>query len=152
MKFLSETVKWAQRNNKQSNHPTKEKLLLGGNEYDSLEGAAKAFGKSRNTVDYRLSRGWPPEQAVGFATLPSFASKNAGIPIQVKGNKFKTLKEAAKHYQRAHTHVIESCRSLVAKWLSKIKSSIHYFTSSFGFAGRKEKGFASSKLPTAFPE
>ncbi len=85
----------------------KRKIIIQGNEYDSLEGAAKAFGKSRNTVDCRLSTGWSPEQAVGLVPPPSFASKTPGIPVQVEGNEFKTLKEAAKHYQRAYTHVIE---------------------------------------------
>lgn len=88
----------------------KRKIIIQGNEYDSLECAAKAFGKSRNTVDYRLSKGWSPEQAVGLIPPPSFASKTFGIPIQIEGNKFKTLKEAAKHYQRAYTHVIESLK------------------------------------------
>jgi hypothetical protein len=58
--------------NRQSN---KRKIIIQNKEYDSLESAAKAFGKSRNTVDYRLSKGWSPEQAVGLVPPPSFASK-----------------------------------------------------------------------------
>jgi hypothetical protein len=75
--------------------------------YDSLESAAKAFKTSRNTIDYRLSKGWSPEQAVGLVPPPDFASKTSGIPVEVEGRQFKSLKEAAKHYSRAYTHVIE---------------------------------------------
>jgi hypothetical protein len=52
----------------------------------------------------------PLEQAVDLEPPPSFASKTSGIPIQIEGNKFKTIKAAAKHYQRAYTHVIESLK------------------------------------------
>ncbi len=85
----------------------KRKIIIKDKEYDSLESAAKAFGKSRNTVDYRLSKGWTAEQAVGLEPPPSFASKTPGIPVQVKSRKFKNIKEAAKYYNRAYTHVIE---------------------------------------------
>ncbi len=85
----------------------KRKIIIQGKEYDSLESAAKAFGKSRNTVDYRLAKGWTSEQAVGLEPPPGFASKTAGIPVQVEGREFKTLKDAAKYYNRAYTHVIE---------------------------------------------
>jgi hypothetical protein len=85
----------------------KKKIIIQDKEYDSLESAAKAFGKSRNTVDYRLSKSWTPEQAVGLVPPPSFASKTYGILIQVEGCEFKTIKEAAKYYKRAYTHVIE---------------------------------------------
>ena len=85
----------------------KREITIQGKEYDSLESAAKAFGKSRNTVDYRLSKGWTPEEAVGLIPPPSFASKTPGIPVQVEGGMFKTLKDTAKHYERAYTYVIE---------------------------------------------
>ena len=85
----------------------KRKTVIQGKEYESLESAAKAFGKSRNTVDYRLSKGWTPEQAVGLVHPPNFASKTSGIPVQVEGCEFKSLREAAKYYNRAYTHVIE---------------------------------------------
>lgn len=85
----------------------KRTIVIQNKKYDSLESAAKAFGKSRNTVDYRLSKGWTPEQAVGLMPPPSFASKTAGIPVQVHGTEFKNLKTAAKHYKSAYTHVIE---------------------------------------------
>lgn len=85
----------------------KRLIIIQDKKYDSLESAAKAFGKSRNTVDYRLLKGWSPEQAVGLVPPPVFASKNAGIPVQVEGHEFKNLKQAARHYHRAYTHVIE---------------------------------------------
>lgn len=83
------------------------KLTVNGKVFASIESAAKAFGKSRNTVDYRLSKKWTPEQAVGVEPPPSFASNTPGISVQIKGQKFHTLKAAAKHYNRAYTHVIE---------------------------------------------
>lgn len=85
----------------------KRKITIDGKEYDSLESAARAFKKSRNTIDYRLSKGWTPEQAVGLESPPHFASKTPGISVQVKGRDFNSLKEAAKYYKRAYTHVIE---------------------------------------------
>ncbi|WP_112220124.1 zinc-ribbon domain-containing protein [Legionella quinlivanii] len=90
-----------------SKQTMKKKVFIQDKEFDSLESAAKAFGKSRNTVDYRLSKGWTPEQAVGLDPPPDFASKTAGISVQVEGREFKTLKDAAKYYNRAYTHVIE---------------------------------------------
>lgn len=85
----------------------KRKITIQNKEYNSLESAANAFGKSRNTVDYRLSKGWTPEQAVGLAPPPNFASKTPGIPVLVEGNEFKNIKAAANYYNRAYTHVIE---------------------------------------------
>jgi hypothetical protein len=85
----------------------KRAITIQDKTYDSLESAAKAFGKSRNTIDYRLSKGWTPEQAVGLVPPPHFASKTTGIPLLVEGYEFKTIKAAAKHYNRAYTHVIE---------------------------------------------
>src|SRR5690349_1626838 len=85
----------------------KRKIIIQHMEYESLESAAKAFGKSRNTIDYRLSKGWTPEQAVGLVPPPSFASKTPGIPVLVNGCEFKSIKKAAKHYSRAYTHVLE---------------------------------------------
>jgi hypothetical protein len=97
------------RNNikKMTMQSNKRKIIIQGVEYDSLESAANAFGKSRNTVDYRLSQGWTPEQAVGLVPPPNFASKTTGIPVQVNGREFKNIKEAANYYNRAYTHVIE---------------------------------------------
>ena len=84
-----------QNQNLMTTQSNKRKIIIQDKEYDSLESAAKAFGKSRNTVDYRLSKGWTPEQSVDLVPPPSFASKTAGIPVQVEGCEFKTLKEAA---------------------------------------------------------
>ncbi len=85
----------------------KRTIIIKDQTYDSLESAAKAFGRHRNTVDYRLSKGWTPEQAMGLVPPPNFACKTPGIPVQVKNQKFKTIKAAAKHFNRAYTHVIE---------------------------------------------
>lgn len=81
------------------------KIIVNGREFDSLQSAARAFGLSRNTVDYRLKKGWTPEQAVGLEPRPSHAGRTAGIPVRVQGQEFKTIKEAAKHFGRAYTHV-----------------------------------------------
>jgi len=62
---------------------------------------------SRNTLDYRLSKGWTPEEAVGLDPRPSHAANTPGIPVKVCGREFKTIKEAAKFYDRAYTNVIE---------------------------------------------
>lgn len=83
------------------------KILIKDKEFGSLESAAKEYGVSRNTLDYRLSKGWSPEQAVGLEPPPEFASRTPGIPVVVEGHKFATLKEAAKYYNRAYTHLIE---------------------------------------------
>ena len=86
---------------------SKRKITIQGKKFVSIQSAATAFGKSRNTVDYRLSKGWTPEQAVGVKPPPSFASKTTGIPVRVEGREFKNIKEAAKYYKRAYTHVVE---------------------------------------------
>lgn len=85
----------------------KRTIVIQEKTYPSLESAAKAFGKSRNILNYRLSKGWTPEQAVGLMPPPNFAGQTAGIAVQVEGYKFKNLKAATKHYNRAYTHVIE---------------------------------------------
>ena len=86
---------------------TLRSIIIAGVKYESLESAAKAFNKSRNTIDYRLSKGWSPEQAVGIAPPPDFAARTTGISVEVQGQKFATLKEAAKYFNRTYTHVIE---------------------------------------------
>lgn len=83
-----------------------DNIAIQGKEYSSLESAARAYGKSRNTVAYRISKGWTPEQAVGVLPPPSFAAKTPGIPVKVAGLEFKNLKAAAKYHNRAYTHVI----------------------------------------------
>ena len=85
----------------------KRKIIINGREFVSLESAARTYGMSRNTVDYRLSKGWTPEEAVGLEPRPSHAAKTPGIPVKVLDREFKNIKEAAKYYDRAYTHVIE---------------------------------------------
>ena len=82
-------------------------LTILGHDYVSIASAAAAYGLSRNTVDYRLSKGWTPEEAVGLAPRPSHAHSTPGIKVTVQGHEFNTIKEAAKHYGRAYTNVIE---------------------------------------------
>lgn len=84
----------------------KRRIAIVGREFESLQSAARAFSMSRNTLDYRLKKGWTPEQAVGLEPRPSHAVRTAGIPVSVQGQEFKSIKEAAKHYGRAYTHVL----------------------------------------------
>src|SRR5262245_20412303 len=83
----------------------RRRVIINGREFDSIQSAARAFGLSRNTLDYRLSKGWTPEQAVGLEPRPSHAGRTAGVPVTVQGRAFKSIKEAAKHFGRAYTHV-----------------------------------------------
>lgn len=83
----------------------KRQCEIGGRKFISLESAAKAFGMSRNTLDYRLSKGWTPEQAVGIELRPSHAGKTPGIPVKVQGLEFSNIKQAAKHFGRSYTHI-----------------------------------------------
>ena len=85
----------------------KRKIIIEGRKYDSVQSAARAFGLSRNTVDYRLSKGWTPEEAVGLEPRPDHAGRTAGVPVEVQGLNFPNIKQAAKHFGRAYTHVIE---------------------------------------------
>lgn len=85
----------------------KRKIIINGRKFDSLESAARTFGISRNTVDYRLSKGWTPEQAVGFEPRPSHAASTPGIKVKVQGLEFNNIKEAAKYYGRAYTHIFD---------------------------------------------
>lgn len=84
----------------------KRKIIIDGQEFESLESAARAFNMSRNTLDYRLSKGWTPKEAVGLEPRPSHAAKTPGLPVKVLDREFKNIKAAAKHYKRAYTHVI----------------------------------------------
>ena len=83
----------------------KRKIIVNGREFDSIGGAASTFGLSRNTVDYRLSKGWTPEQAVGLEPRPSHAGTTSGIPVKVQGQEFTSIKQAAKHFGRSYTHI-----------------------------------------------
>lgn len=86
-----------------NNH--KRQITIDGREFNSIESAAKAFRLSRNTVDYRLSKGWTPEQAVGLKQRPSHAGKTPGIPVKVRGREFSNIKQAAKHFGRSYTYI-----------------------------------------------
>jgi len=87
------------------------KTIINGREFKSLESAARAFRMSRNTLDYRLSKGWTPEQAVGLEPRPSHAGRTPGVPVKVQDREFKTIKAAAKYYGRAYTHAIERLKA-----------------------------------------
>ena len=89
----------------------KRKTIINGREFDSLESAARTFGMSRNTVDYRLSKGWTLEEVVGLEPRPSHAGRTPGVHIKVQGHEFKNIKEAAKHFGRAYTHIIERLKA-----------------------------------------
>jgi hypothetical protein len=83
----------------------KRRIVINSRVFDSIQSAAIFFGLSRNTVDYRLSKGWTPEEAVGLEARPNHAGKTSGIPVKVQGQEFKNIKEAAKYYGRAYTHI-----------------------------------------------
>lgn len=85
----------------------KRKIIIQGREFFSIESAAKEFGLSRNTIDYRLTKGWSPEQAVGLEPRPSHAAATAGIMVKVQDHEFNSIREASKYFGRAYTHVIE---------------------------------------------
>lgn len=89
----------------------KRKIIINGCAYESIGSAASAYGISRNTVDYRLSKGWTPEEAVGLGARPSYAASTPGIKVKVQGHEFNNIKEVAKHYGRAYTHVIERLKA-----------------------------------------
>jgi hypothetical protein len=88
-----------------TNKIQKRQICINGRDFDSLESAAREFGLSRNTLDYRLSKGWTPEEACGLKPRPSHAASTPGIPVKVLGYEFKTIKEAAKHFGRSYTHI-----------------------------------------------
>lgn len=85
----------------------KRNLVVNGHEFDSLESAARAFGMSRNTVDYRLKKGWTPEEALGLEPRPSHAGSTPGIPVTVQGLEFQNIKAAARHFGRSYTYIFE---------------------------------------------
>lgn len=83
----------------------KRSIIINGRKHESIGSAASAYGISRNTIDYRLSKGWAPEQAVGLEPRPSHAASTPGIKVKVQGHEFNNIKEAAKYYGRAYTHI-----------------------------------------------
>lgn len=80
-------------------------ITVDGRDFESLESAARAFGLSRNTLDYRLSKGWTPEEACGLKPRPSHAASTPGIAVNVQGREFKTVKDAATFYGRSYAHI-----------------------------------------------
>ena len=101
----------------------KRTILVDGREFVSLVSAAPAFGLSRNTVDYRLSKGWTPEEACGLKPRPSHAASTPGIPVKVQGREFNNIKDAAKYFGRSYTHIFarlkEGCTIELALGLVK---------------------------------
>ena len=89
----------------------KRKLIVNGREFGSLDSAARAFGLSRNTVDYRLLKGWTPEQALGQEPRPHYAGRTAGVAVKVQGQEFANIKQAAKHFGRAYTYVFDRLKA-----------------------------------------
>jgi hypothetical protein len=89
----------------------KRQIVVNGREFDSIGSSARAFGLSRNTVDYRLSKGWTPEQALGQEPRPSHAGRTAGVPVKVQGQEFANIKQAAKHFGRAYTYVFDRLKA-----------------------------------------
>ncbi len=89
----------------------KRQITVNGREFASLESAARTYGLSRNTVDYRLSKGWTPEQALGIEARPSYAGRTAGVVVKVQGQEFANIKQAAKHFGRAYTHIFDRLKA-----------------------------------------
>jgi hypothetical protein len=89
----------------------KRKIVVDGRDFDSLEAAARTYGMSRNTLDYRLSKGWTPEEACGLEPRPSHSASTPGIPVKVQGHEFKNIKEAAKFFGRAYTHIFDRLKA-----------------------------------------
>lgn len=87
------------------------KIVVDGREFESLNSAAIEFGMSRNTVDYRLSKGWTPEQALGQEPRPSHAARTPGVAVVVQGQEFANIKQAAKHFGRAYTHIFDRLKA-----------------------------------------
>jgi hypothetical protein len=88
-----------------SSKSVKRPISVDGRAFDSVQSAARAFGLSRNTVDYRLSKGWTPEEACNLAPRPNHAASTPGIAVKVQGQAFNTIKDAARHFGRSYTHV-----------------------------------------------
>jgi len=83
----------------------KRRIIVDGRAFDSIESAAFAFGLSRNTVDYRLSKGWTPEEACGLEPRPGHSASTPGIAVKVQGHDFDSIKSAAKYFGRSYTHI-----------------------------------------------
>ena len=83
----------------------KSQIIVDGRAFDSINSAARSFGLSRNTVDYRLSKGWTPEEACGLEPRPSHSASTPGISVKVQGHEFDSIRDAAKHFGRSYTHI-----------------------------------------------
>lgn len=94
-----------------TDNSNKRKIIVEGREFDSIQSAAFAFGLSRNTVDYRLSKGWTPEQALGLEPRPSNAGRTSGVAVKVQGQEFANIKQAAKHFGRAYSHIFDRLKA-----------------------------------------
>ena len=81
------------------------KITINHRRYESIGSAASAYGLSRNTVDYRLSKGWTPEQAVGLEPRIGHSASTAGIPVIVQGHEFNSIRQAAAYFGRSYTHI-----------------------------------------------
>lgn len=88
-----------------ANRSNCREIIVNGQKFDSIGSAARTFGVSRNTLDYRLSKGWTPEQAVGIEPRPRFAASTAGRTVIVEGHEFDSIRQAAKFYGRSYTYI-----------------------------------------------
>ena len=83
----------------------RREITINRQKYESIGSAANAYGLSRNTVDYRLSKRWTPEQAVGLEPRPSYSASTPGVPVIVQGQKFNSIRQAAAYFGRSYTHI-----------------------------------------------
>src|SRR5206468_207758 len=61
--------------------------------------------------DYRLSKGWTPEQALGLEPRPSHAGRTPGVAVKVQGQEFANIKQAAKHFGRSYTYIFDRLKA-----------------------------------------
>jgi len=83
----------------------RREITINRQKYKSIGSAASAHGLSRNTVDYRLSKRWTPEQAVGLEPRPSNSASTPGVPVIVQGHEFNSIRQAAAYFGRSYTHI-----------------------------------------------
>jgi len=84
----------------------KHPIVVAGKSYPSKVAAARHFGIPKSTVLRRLRDGYTPEQAVGLEKRTTNSTgprgPGAGKSVIVKGKSFKSLYEAAAHYDVPH--------------------------------------------------
>ncbi len=85
-------------------------LTINNETYESIASAAREFGISRKLLSNRLQKGWTPEQAVGLEPKPNNLGRGKSRAVEIDGVRFKSIKDAAAHYGRAYTHVIEQIK------------------------------------------